>query len=191
MPRVKRGTKRRAKRKKILDRASGYFLTKSKLYRSAKEAVERGLKFAYSGRKQRKRQFRSLWIVRIGAAAKLNGMSYNQFIHGLKLAGFRSTDISILFPDNTGTKDLALERNSKAPEGTAAGAGGGAVVGGILGWLAGVGLLAIPGLGIFVAAGPIMAMLSGIGVGGADRGTSSSDEACAQAGLDAIKSQLD
>ena len=58
MPRVKRGTKRRAKRKKILDRASGYFLTKSKLYRSAKEAVERGLKFAYSGRKQRKRQFR-------------------------------------------------------------------------------------------------------------------------------------
>lgn len=86
MPRVKRGTKRRAKRKKILERASGYFLTKSKLYRSAKESVERGLKFAYSGRKQRKRQYRSLWIVRIGAAAKLNGMSYNQFIHGLKLA---------------------------------------------------------------------------------------------------------
>ena len=58
-----------------------------KLYRSAKESVERGLKFAYSGRKQRKRQFRSLWIVRIGAAAKLNGLSYNQFIHGLKKAG--------------------------------------------------------------------------------------------------------
>src|SRR5262249_58010745 len=87
MPRVKRGTKRRAKRKKILDRASGYFLTKSKLYRSAKEAVERGLKFAYAGRRQKKRQYRSLWIVRIGAAAKLNGMSYNQFIHGLKTAG--------------------------------------------------------------------------------------------------------
>jgi large subunit ribosomal protein L20 len=87
MPRVKRGTKRRAKRKKILERASGYFLTKSKLYRAAKEAVDRGLKFAYSGRKQRKRQFRSLWIVRIGAAAKLNGMSYNQLIHGLKKAG--------------------------------------------------------------------------------------------------------
>jgi hypothetical protein len=87
-------------------------------------------------------------------------------VHGLKLAGFRSTDISILFPDNTGTKDLAMEKSTKAPEGTAAGAGGGAVVGGILGWLAGVGLLAIPGLGIFVAAGPIMAMLSGIGVGG-------------------------
>jgi large subunit ribosomal protein L20 len=87
MPRVKRGTKRRAKRKKILDRASGYFLTKSKLYRSAKEAVERGLKFSFAGRKQRKRQYRSLWIVRIGAASKLNGLSYNQFIHGLKKAG--------------------------------------------------------------------------------------------------------
>ncbi len=87
-------------------------------------------------------------------------------VHGLKLAGFRSTDISILFPDNSGTKDLALEKNTKAPEGTAAGAGGGAVVGGILGWLAGIGALAIPGLGIFVAAGPLMAMLSGIGVGG-------------------------
>src|SRR5262250_321992 len=87
MPRVKRGTKRRANRKKILDRASGYFLTKSKLYRSAKEAVDRGLKFAYSGRKQRKRQYRSLWIVRIGAAAKLNGLSYSTFISGLKKAG--------------------------------------------------------------------------------------------------------
>jgi large subunit ribosomal protein L20 len=87
MPRVKRGTKRRAKRKKILDRASGYFLTKSKLYRSAKEAVERGLKFAYSGRKQKKRQYRSLWIVRIGAAAKEHGLSYSRFISGLKKAG--------------------------------------------------------------------------------------------------------
>src|SRR5579875_3989341 len=87
MPRVKRGTKRRARRKKILDRASGYYLTKSKLYRSAKESVERGLKFAYSGRKQKKRQFRSLWIVRIGAAAKLNGLSYSKFISGLKKAG--------------------------------------------------------------------------------------------------------
>ncbi len=87
MPRVKRGTKRRAKRKKILDRASGYFLTKSKLYRSAKEAVDRGLKFAYAGRRQKKRQYRSIWIVRIGAAAKLNGISYNQFISGLKKAG--------------------------------------------------------------------------------------------------------
>ena len=87
MPRVKRGTKRRARRKKILERASGYYLTKSKLYRSAKESVERGLKFAYSGRKQKKRQFRSLWIVRINAAAKINGISYSLLINGLKKAG--------------------------------------------------------------------------------------------------------
>jgi large subunit ribosomal protein L20 len=87
MPRVKRGTKRRAKRKKILERASGYYLTKSKLYRAAKESVERGLKFAYVGRRLKKREFRSLWIVRIGAAAKLNGMSYSQFMHGLKKSG--------------------------------------------------------------------------------------------------------
>lgn len=87
MPRVKRGNKRRQRRKKILGRASGYYLTKSKLYRAAKEAVERGLKFAYSGRKQKKRQYRSIWIVRIGAAAKLNGISYSQFINGLKKSG--------------------------------------------------------------------------------------------------------
>jgi large subunit ribosomal protein L20 len=87
MPRVKRGTKRRDKRKKILERASGYFLTKSKLYQAAQEAVQRGLKFAFTGRKQKKRQYRALWIVRINAAAKLNGISYSQFMHGLKLAG--------------------------------------------------------------------------------------------------------
>ena len=87
MPRVKRGTKRRDKRKKILERASGYFLTKSKFYQAAQEAVQRGLKFAFTGRKQKKRQYRSLWIVRINAAAKLNGLSYSQFIHGLKVAG--------------------------------------------------------------------------------------------------------
>ena len=87
MPRVKRGNKRKEYRKKILKRASGYFLTKSKLYQAAEEAVERGLKFAYSGRKQKKRQYRSLWIVRIGAAAKQNGMSYSTFINGLKKAG--------------------------------------------------------------------------------------------------------
>jgi large subunit ribosomal protein L20 len=87
MPRVKRSTKRNDRRKKILKRASGYFLTKSKLYQAAQEAVERGLKFAYIGRKQKKRQFRSLWIVRIGAAARINGMSYSTFINGLKHAG--------------------------------------------------------------------------------------------------------
>jgi len=87
MPRVKRGTKRSDRRKKILKRASGYFLTKSKLYQAAQEAVERGLKFAYTGRKQKKRQYRSLWIVRINAAAKQNGISYSQLINGLKKAG--------------------------------------------------------------------------------------------------------
>jgi large subunit ribosomal protein L20 len=87
MPRVKRSTKRKDRRKKILNRASGYFLTKSKLYQAAQEAVERGLMFAYTGRKQKKRQFRSLWIVRISAAAKLNNVSYSQFINGLKKAG--------------------------------------------------------------------------------------------------------
>ena len=87
MPRVKRSHKRTDRRKKILKRASGYFLTKSKLYQAAQEAVERGLKFAYIGRRQKKRQFRSLWIVRISAAAKINGFSYSQLIHGLKSAG--------------------------------------------------------------------------------------------------------
>src|SRR3981189_502527 len=87
MPRVKRSTKRNDRRKKILKRASGYFLTKSKLYQAAQEAVQRGLKFAYSGRKQKKRQFRAIWIVRIGAAARLNGLTYSHFINGLKKAG--------------------------------------------------------------------------------------------------------
>ncbi|MCA1816987.1 MAG: 50S ribosomal protein L20 [Acidobacteria bacterium] len=87
MPRAKRGHKRTEKRKKILKLAKGYRGTKSKLYRSAKESVERGLNFAYTGRKLKKRDFRSLWIVRIGAAARLNGMNYSQFMHGLSLAG--------------------------------------------------------------------------------------------------------
>jgi large subunit ribosomal protein L20 len=87
VPRVKRGTKRRASRAKTLELASGYFLTKSKLHRSAQEAVERALKFAYTGRKRKKRDFRSLWIVRISAAAREAGLSYSKFMHGLKLAG--------------------------------------------------------------------------------------------------------
>src|SRR5215210_7345068 len=87
MPRAKRGNKRTEKRKKILELAKGYRGTKSKLYRSAKESVERGLKFAYTGRKLKKRDFRSLWIVRIGAAARVNGLNYSQFMHGLKTAG--------------------------------------------------------------------------------------------------------
>jgi large subunit ribosomal protein L20 len=115
MPRVKRGTKRRAKRKRILERASGYFLTKSKLYRSAKEAVERGLKFAYSGRKQKKRQFRAIWIVRIGAAAKASGLSYSQLIHGLKLAGIeldRKILADLAVKDAAGFQNLAEQAKS-------------------------------------------------------------------------------
>jgi hypothetical protein len=88
-------------------------------------------------------------------------------IDALKAAGFRNTDISVLLPENVGTKDIATEKHTKAPEGTATGAGTGAVVGGALGWLAGIGALAIPGVGPFIAAGPIMAALAGIGVGGA------------------------
>ena len=87
MPRVKRGTHRRASRKKTLERASGYFLTKSKLHRAAQEAVERALKFAYTGRKNKKRDYRSLWIVRINAACRAAGVSYSKFMHGLKAAG--------------------------------------------------------------------------------------------------------
>jgi hypothetical protein len=88
-------------------------------------------------------------------------------IDTLKNAGFRNTDISVLFPDNEGTKDLAIEKGSKAPEGATTGGISGGLIGGALGWLAGIGALAIPGIGPFIAAGPIMAALSGVGVGGA------------------------
>jgi len=84
----------------------------------------------------------------------------------LRSAGFRNTDVSVLFSDNVGNKDFAHEKGTKAPEGAVAGASSGAIIGGTLGWLAGIGALAIPGIGPFIAAGPIMAMLSGIGVGG-------------------------
>jgi len=85
----------------------------------------------------------------------------------LKNAGYRNTDISVLFPENRGSKDFAHEKNTKAPEGATAGVTGGAALGGTLGWLAGIGALAIPGLGPFIAAGPIMAALAGASVGGA------------------------
>lgn len=84
----------------------------------------------------------------------------------LKADGFRNTDISVLMQRNEGTKDFAAEKNTKAPEGTTTGATSGAVVGGALGWLAGIGALAIPGVGPFIAAGPIMGALAGIGTGG-------------------------
>src|SRR5713226_3402135 len=88
-------------------------------------------------------------------------------VDALKAAGFRNTDISVLFPENAGTKDFAHKKDTKAPEGASTGAGAGALLGGGLGWLAGIGALAIPGLGPFIAAGPIMAALAGAGVGGA------------------------
>lgn len=105
MPRAKRGNKRVAKRKKILALARGYRGTKSKLYRSAKESVERALNFAYKGRKLKKRDFRKLWIVRINAACRLNGMKYSQFMHGLKVAGVELdrkalADLAVKQPDS-------------------------------------------------------------------------------------------
>ena len=87
MPRVKRGTVRRAKRKKLLSRAKGFFQTKSKLYRAAKEAVDTAGKYAFVGRKNKKRDFRRLWVVRINAAARENGLTYSQLIRGMKAAG--------------------------------------------------------------------------------------------------------
>jgi hypothetical protein len=87
-------------------------------------------------------------------------------VAALRDAGFRNTDISVLFPENAGTKDFAHEKSTKAPEGVATGASSGAVIGGTLGWLVGIGALAIPGLGPFIAAGPLMAALAGVGAGG-------------------------
>jgi large subunit ribosomal protein L20 len=87
MPRVKRGTVRRAKRKKLLGLAKGYFANKSKLYRAAKESVDTALKYAFVGRRRKKRDFRRLWIIRINAAAREHGLTYGQFIRGLKQAG--------------------------------------------------------------------------------------------------------
>jgi heat induced stress protein YflT len=93
--------------------------------------------------------------------------SVEMAVDTLQSAGFRNTDISVLFPDNAGSKDFAHVKGTKAPEGATAGAGTGAVVGGALGWLAGIGALAIPGAGPFIAAGPIVAALAGVGAGGA------------------------
>ena len=88
-------------------------------------------------------------------------------VDALRAEGFRNTDVSVLFPENKGTKDFAVEKNTKVPEGTATGAATGGAIGGILGWLAGIGTLAIPGVGPLIAAGPIVAALTGVGVGGA------------------------
>jgi len=89
----------------------------------------------------------------------------NQAVQALKDAGFRKTDISVLFPENLGSKDFAHERHTKAPEGAVAGGSSGAVIGAALGWLAGAGSLAVPGLEAFLVAGPVVGMLSGMGIG--------------------------
>jgi len=87
MPRVKRGTKRRARRKKYLKRTKGFFLWKSKLYQFSQEAANRAERYAFRDRRARKRQYRVLWIQRIGAAARQNGLTYSRFLRGLKAAG--------------------------------------------------------------------------------------------------------
>ncbi len=110
MSRVTRGTTRVKRRKRILRAAKGYWGTKSKLHRAAKEQVLRSLAFAYRDRRRRKRVFRRLWIIRIGAAARQNGLSYSQLIHGLKVAGLdlnRKMLADIAVRDDEGFKRLA------------------------------------------------------------------------------------
>jgi len=116
VPRVKRGSKRRERRKKILGLAKGYFLTKGKLYRSAKESVDRAGNFAYVGRKNKKRDFRRLWIIRINAAARLHDLSYSQFIAGLRRAGIeldRKTLADIAATDQAAFE--ALVKSARTP----------------------------------------------------------------------------
>jgi hypothetical protein len=96
-----------------------------------------------------------------------NRSAVENAITAFRDSGFQSSDLSILLPDNLGNEALAAQKETKAPEGAAAGAGSGAVIGGALGWLVGIGALAIPGIGPFIAAGPIMSALAGMGVGGA------------------------
>lgn len=110
MPRAKRGTKARHRRKKVLKLAKGYVGGRRKQYRQARETVEKGLTYAYRDRRVRKREFRALWIVRINAAARLNGLSYSQLMHGLKVGGV-GVDRKILaeaaYRDPEGFKEFA------------------------------------------------------------------------------------
>lgn len=120
MPRVKRGTNRRDSRRKTLAQASGYFLTKGKLYRAAQEAVERALRFAYIGRRQKKRDFRALWIVRISAGCRQAGLSYSKFMHGLKSAGVeldRKVLADIAMNDEAGFRLLVDRAKSTLEQG--------------------------------------------------------------------------
>ncbi|HXM99404.1 MAG TPA: 50S ribosomal protein L20 [Candidatus Dormibacteraeota bacterium] len=118
MARVKRGTKRRARRKKYLKRTKGFFLTKSKLYQSAQEAANRADRYAFRDRRVKKRQYRQLWIQRIGAAARNNGLTYGQLIHGLKAAGVtldRKVLSDMAVKDVAAFSQLAETARSAAP----------------------------------------------------------------------------
>jgi large subunit ribosomal protein L20 len=118
MARVKRGTKRRARRKKYLKRTKGFFLTKSKLYQSAQEAANRADRYAFRDRRVKKRQYRQLWIQRIGAAARNNGLTYGQLIHGLKAAGVtldRKVLSDMAVKDAAAFSQLAETARSAAP----------------------------------------------------------------------------
>jgi large subunit ribosomal protein L20 len=118
MARVKRGTKRRARRKKYLKRTKGFFLTKSKLYQSAQEAANRADRYAFRDRRTRKREYRRLWIQRIGAAARQNGLTYGQLIHGLKAAGVtldRKVLADLAVRDAAAFAQLAAEAKAAAP----------------------------------------------------------------------------
>ena len=115
MPRAKGGSKTRQRRKKIMKMAKGYVGGRGRLYRSARETVERALAFAYRDRRVKKRTFRGLWITRIGAAAKLNGLSYSQMIKGLKQAGVeidRKVLAEIAVADMEGFGQLAQRAKS-------------------------------------------------------------------------------
>ena len=124
MPRVKRGTVRRAKRKKLLARAKGYYANKSKLYRAAKESVDTALKYAFVGRRRKKRDFRRLWVIRINAAAREHGLTYSQLMSGLKAAGVTLdrkmlADMAISEPASFASiakQAKALARSSKSAE---------------------------------------------------------------------------
>jgi large subunit ribosomal protein L20 len=120
---VKRGTVRRAKRKKLLARAKGFYQTKSKLYRAAKQAVDTALKYAFVGRRNKKRDYRRLWVIRINAAARENGLTYGQLINGLKLAGVvvdrkMLADLAATAPETFAT--LAAQAKAALPASTTA-----------------------------------------------------------------------
>src|ERR1700686_4603828 len=116
MPRVKRGTVRRAKRKKLLGLAKGYYANKSKLYRAAKESVDTALKYAFVGRRRKKRDFRRLWIVRLNAAAREHGLTYGQLINGLKNAGVPPDRKGLSEPATGAPPAFAiLAKQAKAP----------------------------------------------------------------------------